>query len=60
MDFKLVNSLSSSDQLIPQYLINTLVYFFLKTSKYFAALVDPINRKFPDGAITYQVQEICE
>jgi len=32
LDLKLVIQ-AGNNQLIPQYLINTLVYFFLKTSK---------------------------
>lgn len=33
LDVKLVTTVSSSDSMLPQYLIHTLVYFFLKTSK---------------------------
>lgn len=33
LDVKLVTTENSSDSLLPQYLIHTLIYFFLKTSK---------------------------
>lgn len=34
LDVKLVTTVSSSDSMLPQYLVHTLVYFFLKTSKF--------------------------
>jgi hypothetical protein len=56
LDIKLVNSQSSSESLIPQYLIHNLVYFFLKTSK----TRSPNNpfRKLPDGTTAYETQKI--
>jgi hypothetical protein len=33
LNVKLVTPVSSSDTILPQFLIHTLVYFFLKTSK---------------------------
>ncbi len=45
LDVKLVTNLNSSDSILPQYLIHTLVYFFLKTSKYFISLMCLENYK---------------
>ena len=35
LDVKLVTPVSTSESVLPQYLVHILVYFFLKTSKFF-------------------------
>jgi hypothetical protein len=39
LDLKLVTNLNSSESILPQYLIQILVYFFLKTSKFFVYMI---------------------
>lgn len=56
LDLKLVNSQTTSESLIPQYLIHTLVYFFLKTSKLFSFL--NLFREFPNGETTNKAPKI--
>ena len=50
LDIKLVTNNSSSDSILPQYLIHTLVYFFLKTSKFqLISLILLVNRELQNG-----------
>lgn len=46
LDLKLVNSQTTSESLIPQYLIHTLVYFFLKTKNFQMARQLTKHRRF--------------
>lgn len=46
LDIKLVTNNSSSDSILPQYLIHTLVYFFLKTKNYKMARELTKHRRF--------------
>lgn len=45
LDVKLVTTVSSSDSVLPEYLVHILVYFFLKTSKFIIQLTHAENYK---------------
>jgi hypothetical protein len=58
LDLNIVNSQSTSESLIPQYLIHTLVYFFLKTSKCVLSH-NSLIRKLPNSETTHKAPQVC-